>query len=79
MSSSDKFVRQTTIPNKSQEVRNFFEGAEGLIVSSKMSDSMKPIIGNIALSYGNVNEEKIISLLNDGKITEEEKNYILAL
>lgn len=28
---------------------------------------------------GNVNEEKIISLLNDGKITEEEKNYILAL
>ena len=26
---------------------------------------------------GDVNEEKIISLLNDGKITEEEKLYIL--
>ena len=28
---------------------------------------------------GNVNEEKIILLFDDGKITEEEKNYILAL
>lgn len=28
---------------------------------------------------GNVNEEKIILLFNDGKITEEEKKYILAL
>lgn len=26
---------------------------------------------------GNVNEEKIILLFNDGKITEEEKSYIL--
>ena len=26
---------------------------------------------------GNVNEEKIILLFNDGKITEEEKCYIL--
>ena len=28
---------------------------------------------------GNVNEEKIILLFNSGKITEEEKKYILAL
>jgi hypothetical protein len=28
---------------------------------------------------GNINEEKIILLFNDDKITEEEKNYILAL
>ena len=28
---------------------------------------------------GNVNEEKIVELFEIGKITEEEKNYILAL
>lgn len=28
---------------------------------------------------GNINEEKVIFLFDEGKITEEEKNYILAL